>query len=251
MFVDLDDYYDIISYFRLDLPVNDKNFNYLLKKFINKKNNLLIHKLMLILNQSDFLQYKNTLLQYFAFYKNIPVLKQIFNSNIKMYEYRFIGILLEKNLDIFSLMIDNFDINQLQFYITIDKDYDNNYIKLINKINDVPHAEVLIKIIEKNYKTIIKLNFNILNLISKMDISGINLYEILNIYKLNNINDIKTPSILLINCLEKKAIFDYKIHSKNIEFFYNNFDKSKLNIEYLKKHHQKLFFIYIKVISNI
>jgi hypothetical protein len=249
MFTNLDDYYDIISYFRLDLPVNEKNFNYLLKKFINKKNNLLITKLLLILNQDEFLQYKNYLLQYFSFYKNIPIIKQIFDTNLKLYQYRFISILLDKNIEIFSLLLDIFDIKQLRFYTCIDKDYDNNYIKLINDINNDQHAEVLIKIIEKNYKIILDLNFDILNLISKKDILGNTFYEILNIYKLFNINDIKSPSILLINCLEKKLIFNYQPHNRNILFFHENFNKNKLNINILNKNHKKLFYIYIKIIS--
>ena len=250
MFINLDDNYDIISYFKLDLPVNDTNFNYLLKKFINKKNNLLIKKLILIINDDDFLDYKNIFLQYFSFYKNVSIITHIFSSNIKIYQYRFISILLEKNLDIFSLLLDYFDINQLKFYTIKDKDYDNNYVKLINNINNSQHAEILIKIIDKNYTIIKNLNFDILNLISKMDINGNTFYDILNIYNINDINDITSPCILLINCLEKKLIFNYQSHTRNIIFFHENFDKNKLNINIIYKYHKKLFYIYIKTIST-
>jgi hypothetical protein len=249
MFKNLDDYYDIISYFRLDLPVNDKNFHYLLKKFINKKNNQLITKLMLILNQDEFLQYKDYLLKYFSFYKNIPIIKQIFDTNLKLYQYRFISIILDKNIEIFSLLLDIFDIKQLRFYTSIDNDYDNNYIKLINDINNKQKAEVLINLINKNYKSIKDLNFDILNLISEKDILDNIFYEILNIYKLNNINDIYSPSILLFNCLEKKLKYNYQIHDKNILFLHKNFNQNQLNIHILNKHHKKLFYIYNKIIS--
>jgi len=250
MFVNLEDYNDIISYFKLDLAVTENNFNHLLKKFTNKKNNSLIIKLMLILNQDDFLEYKNNLILYFSFYKNIPIIKQIFSSKIKIYEYRFITLLYQNNFEIFSQLVDCFNINQLKFYSSIDKDYDNNYIKLINNI-DKQHAEVLIKIIERNYSIIRDLNFDILNLISKKDIYGDTFYKILIIYKLNNIQDIKDPSILLINSLEKRYFLTYTNHDKNILFFYNNFDKTKLNINYLKNNYKDLYHLYIKIITNI
>jgi hypothetical protein len=246
---DFNDNYDIINYFKLEYPVNEIKFKHILTKFTNKKNNNLIKKLLLIFYEIDFIEYKNILLQYFSFYKDINILKKIFSSKIKMYQYRFSSLIYKHNPEIFYLLLDHFTINQLCFYSNIDKEYDNNYISLINKIYDNLHADILIKIIEKNLDTITNLNFNILYLISKSDNYGNIFFKILQIYKTHSIN-IKEPSILLINSLEKYSLFTFDEHANNVIFFHNNFDKKKLNLDIIKKNYNELFLEYIKITSK-
>jgi hypothetical protein len=250
MFADLDDHYDLISYFRLDKAVNNENFQYLKKLFTNKKNNEKIEKLLIILTQDDFSHYNNIFLQYFSFYGDIPFYKKFFNTNINIYKYRFISLIIDKNIDALSLLLDNYNINQIKFYLNSDKDYDNNYLKIINNVDDEfnsnKYSKVLIKLITNNYDYVKNLNFNILHLISIKDNSGIIFNKIIQIYKKE---DIKEPKILLFNCLQKKIIYYYSEHNKNILFFYNNFTKDELNINHLKQKYEILFLEYIKLIT--
>jgi hypothetical protein len=251
MFADLDDNYDMISFFRLDKAINNDNFKYLKKIFTNKKNNDKIEKLFIVLLQNDFIHYNSIFLQYFSFYGDIPLVKQLFGSNINLCDYRFISIIIDKNIELFSILLEYYDIHKIKFYLNSDKDYDNNYIKIINNIdNNISdqHAEVLFKLISYNYTIVKNLNFNILNLISRKDNSGILFNKILNLYKKE---DIKEPNILLFNCLQKKFIYYNYEHNKNIIFFYKNYNREELKISFIKQKYNPLFLEYIKVISDI
>ena len=74
-------------------------------------------------------------------------------------------------------------------------------------------------------------------------------FKILQIYKTHSIN-IKEPSILLINSLEKYSLFTFDEHDNNVIFFHNNFNKKKLNLDIIKKNYNELFLEYIKITSK-
>lgn len=251
MFIDLEDNYDIISYFKLDRPINDNNFKYLKKIFTNKKNNEKIEKLLMILNQADFSHYNDIFLQYFSFYDDISFIKKIFGVNVNLCTYRFISIIIDKNIDIISSLLDYYNINKIKFYLKSDKDYNNNFIKIINKLDNnnlsFISEEILFKLVSNNYDFIKNLNFNILYLISKKDNEGYIFYKIINIYKKE---DIKEPFLLLFNCLQKYINFNFG-HSKNIIYLSKIFTKEELHLNHLKLKYNILFLEYIKVLSDI